>query len=1074
VASTHTLEVFVMLTIMFVAVSSITSMPRDDVLATIIDKQLTVRARDTLSAWREIGGTGGCATANMLDSMVLQGIRGDHTYWRQAIHNRYGDGYDVDLTLDNYESVYPLHGSGSVVGSTGVVDWHRDDTYVMSLPGRSSASGTEPGIWSAASLHGSSIVRTEGEAVRLRAEYSDVYAHSGRTMWGLTASASGASGERTASVLWRPKGAPSLVLDLTQDHILPEPAKGRVTFTLQIAPTIAAGHILEISMPSDWSQIVWHHAASELWEQTADPRTVGETRTITLRARQDMATSEINFDAHAPTEPARPFDVITARLSHGSLAESNLIVTYPVPSTERSLPRVLAPTTPYGMRAGSEAVFGAALANGGHEIRVSSFSIEIPGGYDLAMHQGDGAPLFASVLQGPGKSKPPSGWSVSADGKRVWWQAAEPRDVVVVEDLKATDFWATVVISDAPTSIQPVHYDGPNVTLRFDNGYEATGRGWGKAPGIATLHVPPASRGDHDALGPTADGYPWSHADAALGGSRSVEAIARGPMSWLRGSGSYQLSPDGGEFVNLDNAFANASFEARTRKVPVGTLMRADGDLTSLVSKLTELGFESTLRLDLYSPPSLGCEPTASWEISSAHLPASGIKHTLLWDAGLPTPSVFAATTDGYVYRIDAAGSPTWAYRAGGKAASLEKMDRGLAGRSLLVMGEDRVVTALRAADGRSLWDAALPPVRPGEVTEAPRALYDPFRDVVVAYSGKLVQTLSPASGAPIAMQEMRDEVVDAVASANGIVVRMRGGYALLGADLATSYEETVDTRGIAASATALLLARKDVVEAYDPSTRALLASTELPRDILRTTRGEATGDTVEDLVVVLDDHDIHVFDGATGAFAWSASPSLTLASAVPTVVWPPADDIGLPGGSSCDVLGGARRYGVPSPCNGDATGELRALAAGGRSVVMGKWIGAAAVASTSESAAVSDWEHVRHDGAPSALSVGPWLTHTRAVAYGTANGNVVLYGDDGTVLWESRPSDRAGKFSFYLVVPEGGFYGSHLLVARLQWDQAGTPQEARLIDWFEVVAADGSPVPRPAYRIALSVAPRG
>ena len=53
--------------------------------------------------------------------------------------------------------------------------------------------------------------------------------------------------------------------------------------------------------------------------------------------------------------------------------------------------------------------------------------------------------------------------------------------------------------------------------------------------------------------------------------------------------------------------------------------------------------------------------------------------------------------------------------------------------------------------------------------------------------------------------------------------------------------------------------------------------------------------------------------------------------------------------------------------------------------------------------------------------------------------------------------TDFTGLYSVYVGVPQGGFFGSHILVAKLAWiDEGGDERVVQFTDWFEALGADG------------------
>lgn len=1090
-ASTHTLEAFVMLTVMFVAVTSVVQLMETDTLQPTLDTFHTTKARDALAVWNDwpVPAENPCDPRTRLDQLVLEGLEGDHSLWDELIENKFGPAYDVDLVLDTYAGNYPLHGSGSVVGSTAALDWSRDDTYAIPLIARVPLSGTERVTIDSPAVHWGGLARAHGEAVRYAINFTDGITPSQRVAWGLTAlhpeDSESAARRNPARVAFRIEGAMKLTHEITSPQLALSGQEAIVVSLVVSAAregeVIPAGAVVNVSLPAGWSG-AWFQETIGTWEDVSPPHSEGEALHLVARNNMDSEPRILRFDAFAPTDGVRYFDVIKAQLSNGSLAESNLVVKYPVPSLDRSTPRTLWPTTPYGMRAGSEHVFGAALANGGTAIDVTDFSIEIPGGYDLARHQGNGAPIFASLVPHPSLgggflANPTTGWSVSADHKRVSWKADLPEQRIHVDALNAAEFWVTVQLSSDPedgTSVQPAAHDGPNVTLSFSNGYSVTSRSWGKSPGVVSFSLPPASRSDDDPLGPTSDGYSWLTNSISRGASREYLAKSRGPMAHVDREGSYELDPGASDAVSFESAIANSSFEVKTRKVAVGERMRVDGDLSSLLAELAHLGLDSTLTLELYSPPSFGCVPTMEWTIDTEHLPTPRILHTMLWEAGLGVPTLFVATEDGYVYRLDSTGAPVWAVKLPAPAHSMRQMDLGLEGTYLLVGTtdatdtKDAAVLALDVIDGATLWT-----VRLGAHSDA-LAVYDGANDAVYAASGTSLVQLSPFTGDEQDSAQAGSSVSDLVPTSDRVFVRVEDSVEVRDHQLDLLGRQHADPTGLAAGDALLIVTGQSDVGLYVPDGSARIGiPTTFDASIAATTRARVTADAVEDLVIALADHRVFVIDGATGLQVIAGPPPR---DPMNTGIFPIQrngnDELGLPHVSSCVPSEYPATYATSYTCGrAGAVDELTALAGGEGLAVIGVGSGGAGTVSYHELGGASDGQSM--NAVPTALHVGPWLTNERAIAIGYNTGTVEIWDDTYNSVLQSQPSDRNGRFSFYMIVPEGGFFGTHLLVARLSWDDGTDEQEARLVDWFEVVAQDGTPQPRPHYRVALSIAQR-
>ncbi|HEX2023035.1 MAG TPA: hypothetical protein VHH36_09985, partial [Candidatus Thermoplasmatota archaeon] len=222
----------------------------------------------------------------------------------------------------------------------------------------------------------------------------------------------------------------------------------------------------------------------------------------------------------------------------------------------------------------------------------------------------------------------------------------------------------------------------------------------------------------------------------------------------------------------------------------------------------------------------------------------------------------------------------------------------------------------------------------------------------------------------------------------------------------------------------------------------------------------------------------LHLFDGASGARAWASEIPFT-ASPLPSVsipFVPPA----RPPPADCRAVPSTPRYDAQIVCESvvedDARVQPLALRATPDGVAYAFNLGGLARVALVDAEGTFRWSPAV-DGAsvPTALDVGAWIAGD-AVLAGHDDGLVQARdGRTGTVLLSQKVSDFVGRFGFLMHVPEGGFYGTHLLVATLSWtDGASVARSARLLDWFEVVGADGKPVARPAYEVILVVQDRG
>lgn len=1072
--STHTLEILLVITIMFASVATVVPYMNGDAGASSlsrIDRLLTTKARDTLYAWDDIPmeSDSSCAPSTRLEKLVFDGIKGDHAYWDQLVRSRFDAGFDVDLVLDNHDAILPLHGSGRVVGSTADIDWPRSDTYVMPIPGVNTVSGLERLRIDAPAIHYGKLARPAGEAVRYQIDYDDDVLISKRVTWGLTAMHRG----DPESVVRRAGASVRLTGELGGELMVSIPAPDpssppAVTLRVPVAPSAAGelipvGTIVNVSFPAGWHSGTWAPMSMGDWEDISPLHTKGDPLSMLARAKTDSSPVELALDVYAPTDAAAPFDVVTARVERGGFAESNMIVTYPVAQIDRGLPRLLVPTTPYGVRAGSTHLFGAAFSNGGGPLEISRFEISIPGGYDSVHNGGAGAPLFAGIET---QGYPTSGWRL-VDGKRVVWEASPdavpPVAPIQVGASEATAFWVRLRMDpDAAkgTSIEPAGSEGPRVRLAFDNEFTTTGRSWSNSPGIASFLVPPESALD---AGRTGDGYPWraSAVNAPVIDARSTDARAS-----VRGEAAYEVGVGGADAVSMEAALANASLEVTTRRVPAGSLMTVRGDLTSLFALLSQSGITSTLTLELYSPPTLGCFPTASWSLETESMPAPAIRAGLLWGNGVTLPRALVATDEKVVHLLDETGAPTWTAGVDGTPVGLTLMPRGVGDTSVLASLESGKLVSLDGATGRVEWSAT--------IGDGPTiARFDVASDRIYAAAGKSVARVTP-EGDVEHQAELDGTMLDLILTTKGILVRTDARFTILDpGSFATLETLALPIKGLTWNEGRIVVVGLEDIRSFASDGSASVgAPVPLPERVLRATRGELTGDAVEDILAVLEDRSIVAIDGSTGAIAWLDSVSL---HSTATGIFPlrtVGDSEGLiPAVDSCRPQEKPADYATAYTCGSgdDLASEVASLAAGRAWGVAGLKSGA--FGAVAHRAALDERDRSLQGEHATALDLGPSLAGSTATLVGTNLGRVYLEDGAGEVEWSSTPSERAGEFSFHMVVPEGGFYGSHLLVARVRW---GEGQEASLVDWFDVVAKDGREPERVGYRVALSIDERG
>lgn len=773
-----------------------------------------------------------------------------------------------------------------------------------------------------------------------------------------------------------------------------------------------------------------------------------------------------------PTSSPSRFHPIHARLSNGSLAESTFVFVNPS-AVERDLPRSLYLTTPYPIRPGSEALFGAVLANGGEAINVTSLDLEIPGGYDLLHHNGTGVPLFTKDFN---VSDPLGGNWTRVDDRHVRWQGSRPIDA-----LDASYWSVSIPVTDNPahfTAREGPRSAGPSSTLEFENGFRSVSTRWGSVPGVVQHRVPPASEN-----GAAIDGYPWHLGELLPGAVHPFEAAVTSPRAHLENASSYRVAAQSSNLQHLQSSVANSSFAVHSRLVPIGTYARVDGNLESLLTTVSQTGAtDMALTLDMYAPISGGCAPTTSATIAVSGLPANPVATSLVWDGGAGTPSVFAVTEDRVVHRVGATGLPLW-------SAKLDAMPLRLApgrlvdGTAVLLVGDDKGrVHRLDPNTGGLAWSTTLA-LGAGAGTNADRIVAlsgDANTGVVLAATaGGALALLEPGDGAALASRLTLGESYVAAAYGPGetVLALSATGLQRFGPGLVPREHSAFagDSLGLAVGASHALVSTRFEALVFDVGTLEVQRRILYSADASLATAGDATGDGVDDLLVALSSSELLLFDGATGNLRWSYDAGDLDHRVEISFVPPPAvvgrslDIVSLCSDAPLTYQSDARC--VPSYASRRPLG----LAAGsGYATALVELRGLPYLVTLAPSGTEALVKQLSPLRTYTHVAQGGWAAGV-AISTGDVEGLLSVYSTHGALLASSTPSDRVGSFSYYMPIPEGGFFGTHLVVATLRWtDPSGVAQEARLFDWFEVVGPDGRPVLHPVYRVVLVVQDRG
>lgn len=1030
-----------------------------------------------------------CLASTHLQKLVTDGIAGDHAYWNEKVKNYLGPGVDASLLLHNGVSFYPLHGDSQLQGITEERWLSLDLQYAKPLPMTGHVSGTEALEVALPSIVESSLIRASGDATRISASYAigtSQDADRTEVAWGLTAlldpRPETQGGNFTQNLTWivlDESSNASVLLSRgykrieTTDGL--NPALERLRLRVAGAPDSAGnprplpvGVELTVRLPAGWTN---QTTATDGWVPL-DSETANTTGVIRLRLGAEGLTSQnLQFSLIPPASSPARFHPVHASLSNGSLGESTFVFVNER-AVERDLPRSLYLTTPYPIRPGSDALFGAVLANGGEAITVRRLDLEIPGGYDLRHHNGTGAPLFANDFN---TTDAQGGHWTRVDDRHVRWTGE--RNISALE----ASFWSVniPVTRDTThyTGIEPRASVGPLGTLRFDNGHSASSTRWGDAPGVVVQRVPPAS--NH---GASADGYPWSPAELGSNAPHSFAGEITSTRAHLEGISSYRVGAQSSDMQRLQSGMANSTLAVASRLVPIGSFARVDGNLESVLTTVSESGATSmALTLDVYSPFSRGCEPTLSSTVAVSGLPANAVTASLVWDGGTGIASLFAATEDRVVHRLGPSGAPLWSHQLEAKPVLLAKGEPNLGAAYLLVGDDAGAVHRLDVATGALVWSSAIPVDVGGSLGRVVTVTANATTDrILVATSGGALALLDPQNGHAL---ESRHSAGDAYVSA------AFGPAGAVYAVTATSALRANATLGVQAStlvaggARALAVGHQYVLVSstlqatlLDPVTLGAVHYVGFPGEAVLATSGDATGDMVHDLVLAFGSNEFLVISGATGQTAWTYSAA-SVPAARGAEGWLAPESLLLEQGRSLNLCSDApATYTANARCFPDhdlnrpiaisaEAGALSAVLEINGLPYMLALDANGAPALLRELDPLSSYTHASH---------GAWGLET-GTATGTTRGALILHTPLLVDAMSSTPSERLGRFTYYVPTPMGGFFGTHLVVATLEWTTAsGIEQKARLLDWFEVVAPDGKPVTHPAYRVVLVASDRG
>ena len=1093
-AQTYVLEAVIVASIMVSAVTFVVTYEAPRHVDDPIDGIMERIAREFIQIAYDVPSQGDCPAETWLDDFVIEAAHGGRDMWDARMNVVLPPGFNAELWLDNGVAYYPLHADRDFLGIAHAQTWMPFFSGTRTSPTTNTVSGTGTAQFDTMAWKHSQIVAPKGEGVRFTIARDNGITSHETTTWGLTAlhNTTGETVTRDAvgSTYWT-SASPPYMPAFIRTSASPVHTAVKVDVPQGDSPflnNLTEGQPIRVTAPIDW-MVEAPASKNAAWLVPAEPQPGG----LTAYLKSNQTTDQLlTLELTPPSSPVHPFSVITASAGNGSLAKSSLIVVHDLP-VDTSLPQVAAPTVPYPLRPGTSALFGVAFGNGGSKETITRVDVEIPGGYDLLHNRGAGAPLFRDDPAAIVETYDPDddgNWTW-IDARHVQWTGNR-----TIEANQAT-YWLVelpIAAADAyaATSIEPVNSNGVSSTLTFPNDYASTSYEWANSPGIVRHRVPPQL---NESLFPELTelaraGYPWELPGASFDYTASLNAT----LGVSYANGRYASAADGAGLVDVENGIGGAKLAVGERLVRLGTQVRAEADFANLVDTLATHGVtDFNLTLNLYAPPTMGCGPIRSWNgTSGGQLPLAKTRAMDLWDAD-GVPALYIAGDNKLAQRVDYLGAPRWSTQLPGAGTLVTHVRAGALQTPLVIVGDDHgSVRALEPTTGQVVWSRALDPAGNSTLAGPPDAVVALRVDdatlaserVLVATASGRVEWVDALTGntvgeifdMPAAVirdaqwDATRDEVV---ILATGALLRLNDTMVLT-SEMATSAHTITLTPGgiVATSETATML------HAWDTLAPAPLLTHAAQAPIA--TSGDIDGDGFEDQLVALGNLTLVRIDGETQAIAYrdNVGPNITGGSTTIYTVEPPFSPqfecprTDLYSGDGCIV---------PHP-------DLSELMEGTDSVhpthlaitpsgIIYTWTSASRPFIERYDASLQhQWQiTVPPREAPTAVVAGEWRTPLGAPAdrillaseLGVIKTRAV---SNGTHREDYAPTSFSGRFSAVFPIPEGGFFGTHLVEAVVSWTEAGAPREARVMDWFAVVAPDGTPNANPAYRVVMNV----
>lgn len=1058
--STGVLEGVLVAIVAVSAVTFVVSYDNPESSLVALDRLTDVRANDFLRIANDFPlQASPCGGLTVADQMVIEAFGQSGSTWKTRRDRYFGPGVDTNLYVLNGRGTMPIYQNYDFKAVAVTAPWTPQFHWVKPVA-TTGWTGSEDVQLQLAPINFGEVTRMRGDAIRFTAESSNGINKQQSVSWSPIAMRIHA--EAPSQFSWTGASTSDLIRPLTPVEMAQtaagEPLSQRIRLGDESDETVFAGTSLTITGPSGWEiDLASVRVKNPSWR--IDGRDGPETGIVATLLSDVSAPYIFGLDLSPPPTTTRPYDTFHAILGGGSFARSSLIFTFPH-AVDAEVPRELFPTVPYPVAAGSTALLGAAFANGPEAITLTQFDIEIPGGYDLGRHDGEGAELFLSgiepVIPADADVTDARGWQW-IDARHIRWTGE-----IDVPARGAARFLVRVPITEdasQETSVESLVTEPTRTTLTFANGFSDTSWDWSQSPGLIRHRLAPESEGG--------DGYPFLPTD-----DTSFVAQVRRPGVNVTQEWSYEVATDA-SLLKLQNGVTNSSFQVLDRSVPLGTVVQAEGDLQSIFTALAGQGVQdATVNVGLYAPPSMGCVPTRGWETSAGSLATARTNDMALWSPEGVAGGLFLSAADRSLYRIEPGGAPRWAEKhAFEPGAFLTAQD----GAERVLFGTWANGSVFRASAATGVIERTL------ELDgTAVRALdLHPSEPVLVATTSTGSFHLLSWDLAILGSYDsttFRSVVFDddgTLLALNGTQMPTVERYLATLQQVARSVQlEALGVRAIAPNPQRILFSHELGWDALDADT--LERGPGVPAFSHKVTHdavGDVDGDGVLDLAMVAGET-LYLVNGATLQVTSRTPDFRTDGSKGDKNVW-------SVGGAVCrrdpDFDEGSARsvqdvYGSSPVCNPhELSGPLVLQIEAGR-VLYGFAQAEQAHLCVLESDLVTGWCRVPLPHlVPAGFARGPYAAFPNAVAVAYTDGTIEIRADaTGDVLETLHPTQTAGRFTIRFPIPISGFFGAHVLVATVHWEQAGESRSVSLADWFQVVDVDGRPISRPMYTLVL------